>query len=211
MPQKPKSRHTRNKKSSPPTLRPSKNEGANNSPTNGGRFWTILGIALTAIGLVALIELSPRLSAAQMPPFLAKDAIPSIAISNDGYLQLTDVEAECFAAKMVLAGNNNVYGAMSGSGSPPKKILSPAESFTISCTGHGKTFLDSPISWISHIELDAVTYYRPWPFTFLRRRKFFKFVGENDGSKINWYKQTPDGLAQEYDELVRESRTALPK
>jgi hypothetical protein len=66
-----------------------------------GLFLTILSILLTTIGLVALIELFPRLSATATPPLDQGNQLASskFTVSNDGYLQVTEVMSACFLWK----------------------------------------------------------------------------------------------------------------
>ncbi len=179
----------------------------NERPRQMGQFWTVLGTVVGLISLIALIELSPRLSASQESPFLAGDQVPSVVVSNDGYLRVTDVNIVCFAMDMKIAGNTFGF-VMVGNGSPPQKKLAPTESYTVSCAP-GR-FIVAPTSAISQIEVGIVAYYRPWPFTFLQCRKFFRFVGQNDGTKLNWFKQPPNDTGKKFDDFVRQTGTQFP-
>ena len=155
------------------------------------------------IGLVALIELSPRLSATQEPPFLSGDQIPSVMITNDGYLKVTDVRVICFLFDVNIAGNSFGF-MMAGNGSPAQNILEPTVSYTVSCSPG--TFIRAPTQAINHVEAGIVTYYRPWPFTVLRSRKFFRFVAHNNGTTLNWFKEPPnDTMEQRFAQFVAEN------
>ena len=68
----------------------------------------------------------------------------------------------------------------------------------------------APASAIKGIDIAVVAYYRPWPFTFLRCRKFFRFEGRNDGAKLNWYKQPPGDIDQSFDAVMKAMKVEFP-
>src|SRR5260370_41046274 len=63
-----------------------------------GRALAMLSLLLTIIGLITLIELFPRLSASATPPLDLGNQLASsrFTVTNDGYLQVTDVMSACF-------------------------------------------------------------------------------------------------------------------
>jgi hypothetical protein len=128
-------------------------------------------------------------------------------VSNDGYLRVTDVKIACFISTLNLGGNIFNF-VMSGTGSPPQQVLAPTETYTVPCSP-GR-YISAPTSAIRHIEIGVVAYYRPWPFTFLRSRKFFRFEGKNDGTKLNWFKQPPNEIDKQFDEAMRQMGRTFP-
>src|SRR6267143_1614829 len=186
MSRKPKRKHKRHKGAKMPTAPQPESPPPNQTVSRLQiRFVEILGLFLTALGLVSLIALSPRLSGASQSPFIAGDQIPAFEVKNDGYIQLTDVNVACYARKikMTVAEIEDTFTVAN----PPLQVLPKNDSLTLNCTGG--SFMMAPASAIKSIDIAVVAYYRPWPFTFLRCRKFFRFEGRNDGTKVNWYKQ----------------------
>lgn len=169
------------------------------------QFWTILGIMLTAIGLIALIQLSPRLSVSQESPFRANDLMPSVKVTNEGYLRLTDVKVICFIKDLLWGHGNSFNFLLAGNGSPTQKILDPTVSYTVPFLRQGAMNISPSV--VSHIEVGVVVFYRPWPFTFFQSKKFVKFVGQNDGRTIQWFSQPPNGIEKEFNEGI--ARTGI--
>lgn len=165
------------------------------------RVLRLLLVILSLLGLVTLVELYPRLSASQQPPFYAEDQIPDVTVSNEGYLQVTDVRIGCFILNMKIS-ENTFQDELMWHGSPPQKVLTATESYTVSCWSNGPAVV-APIPSISNIDLVVVTYYRPWPLTFLRFRKFFRFVGRNNGTRLYWVRQPSNGVDKEFDDSIR--------
>src|SRR5580704_3622287 len=99
------------------------------------RFLEGLGIVLTAIGLIALIELFPRLSSSATPPLDLGNQLASsrFTVTNDGYLQVTDVMSACFLWNVV-EGGFHAHGSMARVAVPPENRLRPTESYTVPCT-----------------------------------------------------------------------------
>jgi hypothetical protein len=172
------------------------------------RSLEVLGILIGIIGLITLIELFPLLSASQQSPFLARDQVPSVSITNDGYFWVTDVKIACFGMNVKIGGAT-VGFVMSGEGSPPQAILKPTESYTVSCSDGG-ILISAPTNSISQMDVGAVVYYRPWPFTFLRCRRFYRFEGRNDGVKLNWFKEPPNDTDKKFDEFVKHTGMKFP-
>src|SRR6266481_7063549 len=108
-------------------------------PSRHGLFLAIVGLVLTAIGLVALIELFPRLSASANSPTNPDDPLSSskFTVSNDGYLKVTDVMSACYLWKVRMAqgGRVNTFidSGMATIVRPPENTLKPTEAFTIPC------------------------------------------------------------------------------
>ncbi len=165
---------------------------------------TILGLLIGAIGLVALY---PRLSASPQAPFFEGDQVPSFAITNDGYFRLTDIRAVCYMKKLEGLGLT-INNALTEIGSPAQNLLRPTETYTIPCAT--KRFIRAPAAAISNIDLAIVVSYRPWPLPFSRIRKFFRFVAQNDGTRLNWYKQAPENIDKDFDEALRQGHISFP-
>jgi hypothetical protein len=174
-----------------------------------GTVLTALGLA---VGLIALIELSPRLSAS--PNSLGDVKAPlrwSFSVSNDGYLQITDISAGCFMWKVQgtppSGGSVSVTNALYDIIQPPR-LLIPADRFSLPCApqlvGSGQP--DKPVKF-SVLDIAIVTYYRPWPFVFLMRRRFFRFVGHYDDEFLVWEPQPADSkLVKDFDDNIEKMR-----
>lgn len=160
----------------------------------------LLSMVLTTAGLVGLVALLPRLSAAQQSPFISGDQIPSVTVTNDGVVRVTDVKILCFIEDMKVGGSD-FHLFVGGLGAPSQNVLGPGEPYTVSCSKG--VLLSAPTSTISSIDLCVVAYYRPWPFTLRRSRKFFRFVGRNDGSTLNWFKQPPGDAEEVFDKHLK--------
>jgi len=109
-----------------------------------------------------------------------------------------------------IAGNH-LSNMMAGSGSPIQKVLEPGQTYSVSCGEEKSTFVNAPESLVSSMTVEAVAIYRPWPFTFFRSRRFFKFLGTNNGAKLNWYKEPPtDSDERRFDEFIKSFHVPFP-
>lgn len=195
-----------------------------------GLFLTILGLVLTAIGLVALIELFPRLSATASSPTDLNDPLTSskFAISNDGYLRVTEVTSACFLWRVEMASagrsspNIHFTDGLAEVAKPPESRLNPTEAFTVPCTGSQILGSSAPYAQpiLARADLAIVVYYRPWPFTFYRDRRMFRFVSHaGKQGEITWEKQPSGALEPDFDkswtekngEFVRKQETSTFK
>lgn len=179
-------------------------------PSKNGLFLTILGLVLTTIGLVALIELFPRLSATASSPTDSNDPLTSskFAISNDGYLRVTDVASACFLWRVQMtSGGSSKPNVQFTDGlaevvKPPENKLSPTEALTVPCTGQQVVGASAPYVQpaLTHADLAIVVYYRDWPFTFYRDRRFFRFVANiGKHGEVTWEKQPSSILEPDFD------------
>ncbi len=162
----------------------------------------ILGSVLTALLILALIGLAPRLSASQEFTYRAQDPVPLIVIANEGYVPLYDAKVVCFITDTIYGTNNSIEFAIVGNGSPTKKILKPNHHYKAPFS-RGSVLVNMASSNISHTEIGVAIYYRPWPFTFLNRRKVFRFVGHNDGKILQWSRQSPSQMEMKFDKAVQ--------
>jgi hypothetical protein len=160
---------------------------------------TIVSLLLAFLGLVTLVELSPRLSASAKNPFHPADQIASFAIRNDGYLKVTNVQPGCFIWNLTKSGKTvmrNVYSEQNGEMESADE-LSPAETLTVPCGIRVRAPIES-------VDLGVVIYYRPWPFTIFNKRRVFRFVAKpgEDGT-LNWYEQPSADLEEALDEFLQ--------
>lgn len=115
-------------------------------------------------------------------------------ISNDGYINLVDIDTACYMREMQVSGStfrNSFY-----SGYNPRELeLKPDESFTVGC---GAVMQNVPLQEIKQIDLGVVMSYRPWlwPFSYIKRVKVFRFIGRPGSSTIKWFKQ-PSSIIDE--------------
>jgi hypothetical protein len=161
-------------------------------------FLTIIGLLLTALGSITVIELFPRLSASTAPSLDGPNYMESFVISNDGYLSVQHVEVDCFIWNATVATNSLSF--IGGRGMiPPAGSISPNDAYTVSCN----RFLDAPSSSIESIDLGIIVHYRPWPFTFIRRRRIFRFVGKQQRQGgLNWFRQPSEPIEEAFDQWL---------
>jgi len=137
------------------------------------RFWkrapTQVGLVLTVISLVALVELFPRLAASPSSP--TNIYTPVFSVSNDGYLKVTDVTSGCFLWRL-WQPSGVIESTMSRTVHPPENQLTPTEAFPVPCDLKG---VDINGEGFTRIDLAIVVYYRPWPFTMFRTHKLIRF------------------------------------
>ena len=188
-------------------------------PSRQGLSLTILGLVLTAAGLVALIELFPRLSAAANSPANPDDPLSSsrFSISNDGYMKVTDVMSACFLWKVKMARgrrvNTFIDNGLATVVRPPENVLKPTEAFTVPCTGNKLVGASPPYLQpvIAQADLAIVAYYRVWPFTFYRAHRLFRFVaGIGKNNEIVWEKQPSEVLEVDYDRWIETHGGTFP-
>jgi hypothetical protein len=187
MTKKSKRKRKRQKQQTTPITQSQKSTDTNASVKKEVRLLEVLGIFLTALGLISLIGLRPRSSASATSPQTPNRPLTSrFTITNDGYLKLTHVSALCYVWK-----SKSVYGGSADQNvfniKPPSGILEPSESFTVPCQ-------NAPVlSPEAQVDLAIIMSYRPWPFTFLHMQRFFRFVSRKtlDGTFV-WDKQPSD-------------------
>jgi hypothetical protein len=197
-------------------------ESSPNIPNDSSKhtlFLTILGLVLTAIGLIALIELFPRLSASGSSPSDTNDLLGSsrFTVSNDGYLKITDVVSACFLWKVELEGGGNGKAVVNGSLSrvvvPPESKLSPTEAITVPCTGPNLFGSTPPFrQWtLAHADLAIVVYYKMWPFTFYQDHRLFRFVARfSKEGEVVWEKQPAAALEPAFGHYIAQHGGVLP-
>ena len=151
----------------------------------------IVGLLITLLGLVTLIELYPRLSASVD----SSSSIPGFTVTNEGYLKVTNVVLTCFIWKATTE-EDVTFGPAYNIGSPPGSRLNPDEGYSITCLEHAI----SPQPRFVGADLAIVASYRPWPFTFLRLRRFFRFVARPlPQGGLAWDKQPSESIEKEFD------------
>jgi hypothetical protein len=175
-----------------------------------------IGTVLTAIGLVVgivtLIELSPRLSAIATAPTSPNDVLGSstFTISNDGYLKLTGVVASCFLWKVKIDKLAEFGSSMADMFvSPPTSTLRTDEGLTVPCTSEGRARTNIPV----HVDADLaiVVYYRAWPFIFYRDHRLFRFVAHtNQQGEVIWNKQPASPLEPDFEKLSNMHHDEFP-
>jgi hypothetical protein len=107
----------------------------------------MLSLLLTTLGLITLIELFPRLSASATPPLDLGNQLASsrFTVTNEGYLQVTDVMSACFLWKVV-EGGLHAYGSLARVVMPPENRLRPTEGYTVPCTSENMIATNPPHS-----------------------------------------------------------------
>jgi hypothetical protein len=184
------------------------------------RFVEGLALFLTALGLIALIELWPRPTPGASLPTNISDQLSSsrFTITNDGYLRLTDVKAACFMWKLQYGGRVtvNMPGSFSNIVSPPESILQTSEGLTVPCTAIAPfTYADNSVPILKEADLAIAFYYRPWPIPFLRCHRLFRFVARfnEKGEIVGWDKQPAKILEPDFEKFMewRKTQSHLPQ
>jgi hypothetical protein len=166
------------------------------------KSWT--GLAIGALALIlAIIELRPTLTASYSPPTDPARLLSSrFTITNDGYLPLNGVHAICYIEK---THSPYTYSNMARGVSPYNATLDPSDALTVPC--------DSDVHIIQNPVQDAdlaiVVAYRSWPFTFIRHRKFFRFVSRRNGQTITWDRQPVSVLEDNFNRMVASNPAGL--
>lgn len=167
-------------------------------------FLTILGLVLTAVSLITLIELFPRLSVSPEPPFESQNVVPAFSIKNDGYFSVSSVEPACFISKMrsKIINMDRSWSARNANMGTTKSLPS-TQSVTVSCGMN----LGLPARAIDEMDLAVVVYFRPWPFNFIRKRRIFRFVAHQGRDGLIFHRQMfTDEIEREIDDIEREDR-----
>jgi hypothetical protein len=195
----------------PPSIHPGTSKSA--------QVATYISIGLALISLIALKQLSPRLSGAQAPsdPKVSiQDELSSsqFTITNDGVFAVTDVVAACY-----VRGVDETEGPQPGPAihlrdwvsvivRPLNNNLNPTESFTVPCTS--KRFFGMPVS-VTNGDIAIVVYYCPWPFTVLRLHRLFRFTARRgDQGQLIWDKQPSAPVEDEFDKWVETNGGTFP-
>jgi hypothetical protein len=199
--------------------RNNKNRPKNKPPniTRGDRHLTIISLILAAIGLVTLVELFPRLSASATPPLDLSNQLASsrFTVSNDGYTRVTDVVSACFLWNVTEGGFQAHSSLARVVVTPPTMILKPTEGYTVPCMTESMVGTSPPFYLnLKNADLAIVVYHRawPWPFTFYRTRRLFRFVARvGRNGEVAWDKQpTPESMEHDFDNLIQSRGGTFP-
>lgn len=175
------------------------------------RWRTLLGLLLIAISSIALMELSPRLLVSGSSPIDISNQLVSskFTVKNDGYLPLTDVMLACFLWK-VDEGGLHLRDSMARVVQPPEGKLAPNESFSVPCVSGNMSVTTGQLLTITHADVAISIYYRPWPFTRLRRHKLLRLVARPGEGQVVWDEQPADILEKDYDTYIQEHSGTFP-
>lgn len=210
MPRKSKRRKKKHKQKETPTTPLPASQLMVAKPGRRGLFLAVLGLVLTAIGLVTVIQLFPRLSATASLPTDKNDPLGSstFTVVNDGYLQVTDVKSACFLWKLTFVEGSRTAEFTNNLAAitvPPQSTLNSTEGYTVPCIPY--RLIGLPASFrqpvLTRADLAIVVYYRAWPFTFYRDHRLFRFLSriQNDGTVV-WEKQPAAVLEPDYDRFI---------
>jgi hypothetical protein len=175
------------------------------------QVWTMLGLVVGLLSLITLLELFPRLSVSGEPPLDRNNQLGSsrFTVTNDGYIPLTDVMSACFLWK-VEEGNVGYYRSLAFIVKPPESKLDADESFTVPCAPNLAGRAGQPLA-ITQADLAMVVYYRPWPFTFLRRHKLLRLVARiGEQGDIIWERQPAAPLEKDFDAYIQAHGGTFP-
>jgi hypothetical protein len=150
---------------------------------------------LASLSLLSIPSVIPRLSVApsSSPSYSSR---VQFTISNDGFLKASDVHAGCFLWRVHNANGSLIANDLSPWYSEPEELPSP-DGWTIDC--------DLLTQKLDVVDLAIAVYYRPWPFTFLRIHKLFRFVGRPtpDLKGTIFDKQPSAPLENDFNELLK--------
>jgi hypothetical protein len=198
MSKKSRRKYKRKRQKGPPMLKQPTPKTNDHSLKKEVRLLEVLGLLLTALGLIALIELFPRLSAS--PSSQIDQLTPVFNVSNDGYLRVTDVKSACFLWHVATTSRNTAESSLSQDTSPPNNILAPAERFPVPCRLRMVTMFESNPRF-TLVDLAIVVYYRPWPFTMFRMHKLIRFAARPgpNGSTPAWDQLPASALEKDFE------------
>jgi hypothetical protein len=174
----------------------------------------IVASFLALTGILSLIPVLPRLSPAATPPLDLGNQLASsrFTVTNDGYLQVTDVVSACFLWKVV-EGGFHATASLARVVAPPENRLRPTESYTVPCTSENMIGTSPPFMLpLKQADLAIVVYYRPWPFTIIRKHRLFRFVARiSSNGDVVWDKQpTPEEMEADYDAFIQAHGGTFP-
>jgi hypothetical protein len=188
--------HKRTKASEQPITR---QEELQPNRQRGGTKIKLLGKVamwmLTSLSLLSILSLIPRLSVTPSSSPNYSNRV-RFTISNDGPLRTSDVRAGCFLWRVQFGNGDVDADYLSPWYLEPEELRSP-DGWTIDCSLPGSNLVS--------IDLAIVVYYRPWPFTFLRFHKLFRFVGRPTSDlKGTIYDRQPSApLENDFNELLK--------
>jgi hypothetical protein len=200
MSKKPRAKSKRQRQKQEPRAQPPMFPTTRSDSNKHTLLLTVLGLVLTMLGLIALVELFPRPSVSASSPTDRNLWLTSrFTVTNDGYLQLNDVQAVCFIWKATTR-RNRLFNNASKVIYSPNEIFPTGQSFTVPCEDDNVHIITGPYT---SADLAIVVSYRPWPFTFTHRRKFFRFVARLGDGNVIWDKQPSLPLEHDFDELMK--------
>ena len=90
--------------------------------------------------------------------------------------------------------------------SPPKETLRVSEGLTIPCLW--RSVFGKPgggAASVTKADLAIAIYYRPWPITFLRLHRLFRFVARfnEKGEVVGWDKQPAEPLEKDFEDFMK--------
>jgi hypothetical protein len=186
------------------------------APTPPQSIWAMIpkwiyGFVTFFLASLALIAFLPRLSVSAALPSDPNEQLASstFTVLNDGHVPVTDVKSACYLWKV--QGENGVHSTANIQGNvgrvviPPASILRPTEGYTVPCTSE-KMFYFSPPLIVKHADIAIIVYYRPWPFTFLRSHRLYRFVARMNpqGQITSWDKQPAAQLEPDFEHWLKE-------
>jgi hypothetical protein len=184
---KKKGKKRQKKKDKPPKLSQPQPQPKGESPKRMSQFSTIVSIAIGLLGLLTLIQLFPQLSASASNPLTPGNIVASIQVTNEGYTKLTDFKLACYLAEAQIGGMN-ATDVLSIDTIHIEPEIKSKESYTVPCTSFDSNL---PPNAFQKIDIAAIVSYRlwPWPLSYMRGRRVFRFVALPGDNGLNWFKQ----------------------
>lgn len=170
-----------------------------NQEHHGSRFGTIATVGAI---LISLIPLFPSLTAEWVPPYKRTDLVPTFAVTNDGFLPLTDVILACYIRKFTETSHKSNIGDLFVTPIGRQPSLDRNVPVTVPC---GMSIIFSP-SQVESMDIGILVRFHtwPWPFTYLKKQRVFRFVGTNDGEKLVWRGQPPNEMLPDLERHLRQ-------
>jgi hypothetical protein len=162
---------------------------------------TVLGLALSVLGLVGLIELRPQMDVVPQEPLEHSQALTTpFRIQDAGYLSLDIKRVFCYVHEIKFSSPSIKEGKIGNTTARMRQaenvVLETGESETIFCH-----LLNEPIM-PDKADMAVVVDYKVWivPWTL---RKYKRFIGAN-GDHWEWLSEPLDDIEPEIDKQIND-------
>jgi len=166
------------------------------------KFWVGLGIAVLGLILTA-IGLRARPTVSLESPLNSNDVFATpFVISNDGILDLENVEVASFLIQARYENGGVAAGIMGINYIPPSAILQPGERETVPFR-HFLKIDARPID----ADMALIVTFTPQFLPFFKKTKAFRFVTARQANGTLRLQQEPEnGALQQYEQLIENAR-----
>lgn len=150
------------------------------------------GLVLTIVSAVTIVELFPHLTVTREPAIEEQNRIPSFAIRSDGYLAVRRMELTSYLFDLETSQGFRATNSMAFRNNLQKPAdLEPGQTATVDPGQRAAGVFRKVIG--------IIVSFRPWPFWFWHSRKYYRYVGQPQGDKL----EQPSGdIRQEVDQSI---------